>query len=190
MEDQRLLIHNSEEDLKKEQIKYKSLQENFKAQKERIFELEREMHNLNRPVNENLTEKQLTKAEIESLQASKERLTKEMDNFKRELNRNKESSSHLAKENDHLRQQLAEYVAREEFIKELYNRQQENKDDKQKLLLEKEQTIKNLEEKLREQNQQLEDIIKELGKEQMTRRTENNENEVKLRVSFLLFFSF
>ena len=175
LEDQRALVHNSEEGLKKEQKESKAL-------KEHVSGLEREIQRLNTTLGESSMRMQSREDEH-----SNDKLIKEVEQLRRELNKNQEGSLHMAKENDYLRQQLNEYVAREEFIKELYNRQQESKDDRQKLLIEKDQTIRNLENKLMEQNQQLEEVISDLGREQETRRTERDklleDHEIKLKVS-------
>lgn len=188
LEDQRVLVHNSEEGLKKEQRESKNLKEALKNQNEHVVDLERELQRLNTTLGgDSSIRKQTREEDHDTLENYNEKLIKEIEQLRRESNKNQEGSLHMAKENDYLRQQLNEYVAREEFIKELYNRQQESKDDRQKLLIEKEQTIRNLENKLQEQNQQLEEVLADLGREQETRRTERSkimeDHEIKLKVS-------
>lgn len=122
-----------------------------------------------------------------------ERFMKELEYFKNESNRNQESYKQIVQQRDELLQQFKDYVAREEFVKELSSRQKSGQDDdKSKQLVESEFTIKTLEDKIKKQDEQLTELISELGREQASKREEverlnENESKIKVRIFSFLF---
>ena len=192
IENQKQLIQSSEDRFENELKEASRFKESLKVQTGHVSELENELQRVRKMLDDHIARLKTREEEATSLHANNRKLIEELGYFKNETNRDQGSHAQIIKERDYLVKQLNEYVAREEFIKELYNRQQENKDDRHKVILEKEQTISNLEKKLSEQNQQLEILIVELDKEQETRRSqmdklhEASETKIKVHFNFIL----
>ena len=170
-----------------EQKEAKSLREALKSQTDRVEELEDEVKKLSKALTEQLALCKEKEEEALEYKVENERFMKELEYFKKESSRNEEAYKQIVQQRDQLLQQFNDYVAREEFVKELNSRQQGAQDDKSKQLAESEYTVKTLEEKLEKQDQQLNELISELGKEQESKREEVEklqENETKIKVSF------
>ena len=171
--------------MKSEQKETKNLREALKSQSDRVDELEEEFQKLSRALTEQISLLKEKEEEALEYKVENERFMKELEYFKSESNRNQDSYQQIVQQRDQLLQQFNDYVAREEFVKELNSRQQGNQDDKSKQLAESEFTIKTLEERLKKQDEQLNDLIAELGKEQQSKREDFeklHENELKIKV--------
>jgi len=192
LEDQSTIAQNAEANYKREQKEIKSLKEALEDQTERVSELEGELRKLNITLQEQTNKLRFQEDELRGYKANNEKLLQDLNTLRREnSSKGGQSTSgsgsfeQIAKERDHLLQQLNEYVAREEFIKELYARQQENKDDSSKQLYDKEQLIKTLEKKLSLEQESYEEIIAELKKEidnkneDFERLQEESENKLR-----------
>jgi len=182
LEEQTSFAQNAERNIK-------SLQESLSTQTDRVAELESELRRLNITLNEQTNKLRFQEDELRGYKSQNEKLLQELSNLRKE-NSSKggqggSSYDQIARERDQLLQQLNEYVAREEFIKELYARQQENKDDSSKQLHEKDQLIKTLEKKLALEQESVEELISELKKEidvkteEIERLQEDSENKIR-----------
>jgi hypothetical protein len=150
IEDQRGLLAKNEEIIRNDQRDKNELKETLFYQESQISGLKAALEK-HLGTSENYLDEIKTRAEENSKYKIKiERLTEEVEEHRREAQRNKALYTEAIQELETSKHQLSEYIEREQLIRELYNRHQQSKDEMQGLIHEKEKTIQYLQNKLLE----------------------------------------
>lgn len=150
IEEQRNLFQKNEEKIRAEQREKNEYREKYLAQETHLASLKKELERYTNISDNYLNEVKGRSEENNKLKMNLDKIIEESKYLNNEALKNQALYIETLQELDATRAQLHEYMEREQMIKELYSRHQENKDDLQRMIQEKERTINLLQSKLAE----------------------------------------
>ena len=170
IEDQRIFIQNNEETFRNEQKDKTSHKDEIQSYQDKIQELNQELSTLKYTLGSYHTEMSFKNEDTSKQHEAINNLNQGLDSYKAEIKKYEQNKQELELKVDLYQKKIEEYLEREEYIKELYNRQTDSKNDSMRLISEKDRMIQELHHKLLEANVALETSYKQMGLEDSQKR--------------------